>query len=100
MASREQLLDALDELGLSFLPAFGIELDEVDRVAVRTEGQVVVDQLEQALAIKLVAPGGEAIERAVPFPLVATVFLQHGDQRGSEPVPADGNEMLGRRRRR
>jgi hypothetical protein len=71
-----------------------VELDEADGVAVGTEGEIVFEEVEQALAIVLVAPGGEAIERAAPNPLVAALLFEPGDQLGAEPVAADRDEAV------
>ena len=63
--------------------ALDVELEQIGRVAVGTERQIVLDQLEQALAMLLMPPGGEAIERATPSLPVAAALGEHGDELGS-----------------
>ena len=70
----QQPLDALDELGARLGPARLVELDQARGVAVGAEREIVLDEVEQALAIGLMPPGGEAIERAAEGPLVAAAL--------------------------
>src|SRR5581483_10081486 len=74
--------------------ARSVELDQARRVAVGAEREIVLDEVEQELAVGLVAPGGEAVEGAVPCPLRAAVLLQHADKLRPQSVPADRNEVL------
>ena len=96
---REQRLHAFDEFASRFRRAGLVVLDQACRVAVGAEGEIVFQEIEQPHAIVLVTPGSEAVERALPLPLVAAVLLQHLDQLGAQSVAADRNEMgvLGRR---
>ena len=88
-------------LGPRLVAPVEIELDQIGGVAVGTERQIVLDQLEQALAVLLMPPGGEAIERATPSLPVAAALGEHGDELGSEPIAADRDEALaGLRQRR
>ena len=79
----QQPLDARDELGARLGPARIVELDEARCVAVRAEGEIVLDEIEQALAVGLMTPGGEAIERAAEGLLVAATLGQQGKELGS-----------------
>jgi len=78
-----------------------VELDQMDGVAVGTEGEVVPQQVEQPLAMLLVSPGGKAIEGASPCPRISPALGQQGDQLRPQSVSADRNKSrrpLGKRR--
>ena len=91
---RQHLLDAGDELGPRLVARAHVELEQIGRVAVGAERKIVLDQVEQAPAMLLMPPGGEAIERATPSLPVAAALGEHGDELGSEPIAADRDEPL------
>ena len=91
---RQHLLDAGDELGPRLVARADVELEQIGGVAVGAEREIVLDQVEQAPAMLLMPPGGEAIERATPSLPVAAALGEHGDELGSEPIAADRDEPL------
>jgi hypothetical protein len=100
----QQFFDAVDEFAARLLFARIVELDQVRRVAVGAEREIVFEQVEQPAPIVLMPPGREAIERALPLPLIGAVRLKHLDQSGAQAIAAHRDEMVacfcGRRRGR
>jgi hypothetical protein len=91
---RQHPLDAGDELRPRLVARVQVEVQQIGRVAVGAEREIVLDQVEQAPAMFLMPPCGEAIERATPSLPVAAALGEHGDELGSEPITADRNEPL------
>jgi len=91
---RQHRLDAGDERGPRLVARAYIQLQQIGGVAVGAEREIVLDQVEQAPAMFLMPPCGEAIERATPSLPVAAALGEHGDELGSEPITADRNEPL------
>ena len=73
----QQFFDAFDEFAACLLFTRIVELDQVRRVAVGAEREIILEQVEQSAPIVLMPPGGEAIQRALPLPLIGAVRLQH-----------------------
>jgi len=91
---RQHRLDAGDERGPRLIARLDVELQEIGGVAVGAEREIVLDQVEQAPAMLLMPPGGEAIERATPSLPVAAALGEHGDELGPQPIAADRDEPL------
>ncbi|HEY8299298.1 MAG TPA: hypothetical protein VIF65_02355 [Methyloceanibacter sp.] len=86
---RQHPLDAGDELGTRLVARVDVELEQIGRVAVAADREIVLDQVEEAPAMLLMPPCREAIERATPSLPVAAALGEHGDELGSEPITAD-----------